>query len=79
MAFDANGNVPSATAILLISGIKNKVDVVFEGDIFAHQKNFLLASNETGNIAITLFCKNSSVLDLRCQIAAISTVGIKSK
>lgn len=40
MAYDVSEEIPSATAVLNIGGVKDKVDVIFQGEIFAHQTNF---------------------------------------
>uniref|UniRef100_A0A915ED19 Protein PTHB1 n=1 Tax=Ditylenchus dipsaci TaxID=166011 RepID=A0A915ED19_9BILA len=72
MAYDVNENVPSATAVVTVLGVKDQVDVLFQGDVFAHRTNFAFTSRETGNIPITMFVKDGPVLDLRCQIVTIT-------
>ncbi|KAI1704609.1 protein pthb1 like protein [Ditylenchus destructor] len=72
MAYDTNESVPSATAIVTVQGLKDQVDILFQGDIFAHRTNFSFTSREMGNIPITMFVRDRPVLDPRCQIVAIS-------
>ncbi|KAI1708999.1 hypothetical protein Ddc_14085 [Ditylenchus destructor] len=72
LTYDTNESVPSATAIVTVQGLKDQVDILFQGDIFAHRTNFSFTSREMGNIPITMFVRDRPVLDPHCQIIAIS-------